>query len=424
MQRLLRVGTWGQSLAHDPDDGQPQRLVHEFHVRPGQGDDASEQAQRWIAFAHPSLHDVIHAEVTQPPGSPAQILRVERSMPRGTPLAQVLVRTGPVEELAVMALFVDLARGLQEAHAAGLVVGNLSAETVVVAAPGTDNVPPLLAVDAGGYSLLVAATGQTLQAETPGFAQWLPVAESLAPEVLAGGTPTAASDVFALAAVMGHALLGHPVFAAPTTAVLRAQMATGVATDTVAELVHKAPHMGGVIVKALAPQGWGRSGALADLVARMSKGTQALPVLTAEGRSVLDPWVAGSPLIPLAAYASSVPWSAQFAETQVVSGAPTLTPASVQDKAKLRLALDQLEMAQVRSRQRAETAGRNILTRLILIVLFALIAAAIAATAMRDAQRAADLIHPPRPADTAAPKPLKPPPVPRVLFETPAQNGR
>ena len=417
-QRLLRVGTWGQTLTHLPGDGQPQRLVHEVHVRPGAADDALTQAQNWLVPLHPSLHPLLHAEVMQPPGSPAQVLRLERPMPRGTPLGQVLGRTGALDELAVAALFADLARGVQEAHLAGLVVGNLQLDTLLVAAPGSDASPPLLAVDAGAPELLAAALGHALQPETPVFAQWLPGLESVAPEVLAGSVPVAASDVFALAATMAHALLGRPLFVAPSLAVLRQRLAVGVQPTEAMLLMQRAPKLGAVLAKALAPQPWARSGALADLVAALTSLTAKVPTCDADGRTVLDAWSPGSPLIPLAAYASAAPWSAQFAETPVQATAPATTPASAQDQAKLRMALDQLEMERLHSQQRSARAGRNLLTRLILVVLFALIAAAIAATAMREARRVEAALHPPLPADTALPRPPKPVPVPRVLFES------
>ncbi len=417
VQRLLRVATWGQTLVQEPGDGQTARLVHEIAVRPGDLDDALALAEAWRAHNHPTLHALAHATLAQPAGSPGQVLRLERPLPRGTPIAQVLSKVA-LDELAVAALFADLAKGLLELHGDGLVAGNLSAETLLLCPPGQDDAAPLLLVDAGLPSLVVAASGPLGDAANPRFGQLLPVAETVAPEVLAGQAPTAAADVFALAAVLATTLLGRPVFAPGSTAAVRAAMAHGLAAADLQQLTQLAPHLAPILQQALAPQPWARAGALAALVGALASLCHDLPTTLVGERTVLAPWAPGSPLIALAAYASAVPWSAQFAESAVVA-ATVAAGGGPEGQAKLRAALDQLELERRRAQRQTETQGRNILSRLIIVALFALLATAIAATAMRQAHRAQVALHPQRPTDTAAPPPIQPLPKARVMFETP-----
>ncbi len=419
VQKLLRVGTWGQTLVQESGDGQGARLVHEVAVRAGDLDDALALADAWRAFHHPAIHALAHGTVAQPAGSPGQVLRLERPLPRGTPLVQVLAKVTLGED-AVAALFLDLAKGLGELHTAGLVAGNLNAETLLLCPPGADEAAALLLVDAGLATLVAAASGPLGEVGNPRFGQLLTVPEVVAPEVLAGQVPTPAADLFSLAAVIAGSLLGRPIFAGSTSAALRAEMAKGVeATDT-ADLTDIAPHLAPVLLRGLAAQPWARAGGLAELTDALAALCASVPTTLADDRTVLAPWAPGSPLIALAAYASAVPWSAQFPESALQVVGSIAANANPQDQAKLRAALDQLELERQRAQTQSETAGRNLLSRLIIVALFALLAVAIAATAVRQAHRAQLELHPQRAADTAAPPPVQPLPKARVLFETPA----
>lgn len=420
VQRLLRVATWGQTLVQESTDAHGARLVHEIAVRPGEIDGALALADAWRAFHHPALHAVDHGTVAQPAGSPGQVLRLERSLPRGTPLAQVLPKVA-LDEAAVAALFVDLAKGLAELHGAGLVAGNISAETLLLCPPGQDEAAPLLLVDAGLPGLVVAASGPVGEVGGPRFGQLLPAPGGVAPEILAGQLLSSAADVFALSAAMAGALLGRPIFTSATTAALRAEMARGPSAVDVADLTGAAPRLAPILQRGLAAHPWARAGVLGELVAACASLSADLPTTLADDRMVLAPWAPGSPLIVLAAYASSVPWSAQFPESALETSASVAGAARPEGQAKLRAALDQLELERTRSQTQSEAQGRNLLSRLIIVALFALIAAAIAATAVRQANRAQVALHPQRPSDTAPPAPLRPLPKARVMFETPSQ---
>lgn len=411
--RVLRVAPGAQTLLQEMGNGQAQ-LVHELALRPGVQDEdpALELAKKWQHFNHPSLHALTAAGVTQPAGSPGQVLHLERPLPRGTSLAQILPKLGALTESVTATLFLDLARGMQQAHNAGLVLGNLAAESLLLCPPGRDDTPPLLLVDAGMPVLVTLAADASL---TP----WLPPPEAQAPEVLTGQAFSSAADSFGLCATVALVLLGHPLFHAESQAELRLQMNAGVQPAELKALTQKSPKMGPILARGLAPQPWARTGVLAELIAEMSKLCELFPTTRAQERTVLAPWALGSPLIPLAAYASAQPWLAQFGENLVVSAPPLTQGTSAQDQARLRAALDLLEMERLRAQNQTEAAGRNVLTRLILIALIALIAAAIAASAVRESHRMQSLLNPQRPADTALPVRVKELPKSRVIFESP-----
>ena len=417
VQRVLRVATWGQTLTQDPGDGSPARLVYELAVRPGELDHALGVAESWRRFAHPSLHALDHVSVAQPAGSPGPVLRLERPMPRGTPLAQVIERTA-VDERALAALFLDLAKALQELHAEALFVGQLAAETLLVCPPGADDAAPLLAVDAGLATLVLTAAGTLGPVSAAAHAQLFGARATVAPEVIAGQRPSAAADVFALAATLAHAALRRPLFAAAAPSALRDAMAAGPTPADVAALHAAVPQLAPVILSGVAAHPWARSGVLPELIDRLQAVCGELPTVVAAERTVLAPWQAGSPLIALAAYATSLPWSAQFAEP-TLGAAPPLPAQSLAGQHKLRAALEQLERERLASHRQAETAGRNLLTRLIVLALFALIAAAIAATFARQNRRHQRELSPERAADTLPPPPLLPEPQSRTWYVKP-----
>lgn len=418
VQKLLRVGTWGQTLVQDASDGHGARLIHEIAVRAGELDNALALSESWRAFHHPAIHALQHGTVAQPAGSPGQVLRLERPLPRGTPLGQVLQKVTLGED-AVAALFLDLAKGLGELHAAGLCAGNLNAETVLLCPPGADDAAALLLVDAGMASLVVAASGPLGEIGNPRFGQLLTVPEVVAPELLAGQLPQPAADVFSLCALMAGTILGRPIFPSTSAAGLRAGMAKGPSPTDAADLATVTPRLAPLLLRGLAAQPWARAGVLAELVDVLTSLCAQVPTTLADDRTVLAPWGPGSPLISLAAYASAVPWSAQFPESALLSIPTVSSTASPQDQAKLRAALDLLELERQRAQLQSEKSGRNLLSRLIIVALFALLAAAIAATAARQARLAQQAIRPDPPLGKAA-APVAPAlPKARILFETP-----
>ena len=112
-------------------------------------------------------------------------------VPGGT-LTQLLDGHGPLELAASLVLLEDTISGLEALHNAGVLHRNLTPDAVVVETTGA-----VLLRDAG-------------LAETPVPAGQLPEQRPyLAPEVLAGGAPTSAADLYAATAVFVESLGGR-----------------------------------------------------------------------------------------------------------------------------------------------------------------------------------------------------------------------
>ena len=112
----------------------------------------------------------------------------------GGSLATLLARRGFLDAGEVVTIAVGVASALVEAHALGLVHGDVSPSNVLFTADGM----PLLA-DLG----VARVAGESL-AGVDGTAEYVD------PAVAAGGEPDAAADVWALAAVCHHLLAGTP----------------------------------------------------------------------------------------------------------------------------------------------------------------------------------------------------------------------
>ncbi|MEO5616869.1 MAG: sigma 54-interacting transcriptional regulator, partial [Candidatus Eisenbacteria bacterium] len=131
----------------------------------------------------------------------------------GWPADQV-VRPGAWDALALLAARVTA--GLEALHAAGIAHGDLKPGNVLVGPPGDDGRPrDVRLVDFG----LAALAGRGAQGHrgTPGYT---------APEVVAGGTPDAAADLYALGATLFTLATGHAPFeGADVNTTLRRQQA-------------------------------------------------------------------------------------------------------------------------------------------------------------------------------------------------------
>jgi hypothetical protein len=112
----------------------------------------------------------------------------------GGSLAALLSRRGPLDPGEVVTVAVPVAQALAVAHDAGIVHGDVSPANVLF----TDDGMPLLADLSTARTALMPV--DRLDA----------TAEYLDPAVAAGGRPTGASDVWALAAVCHHLLVGSP----------------------------------------------------------------------------------------------------------------------------------------------------------------------------------------------------------------------
>jgi len=131
----------------------------------------------------------------------------------GSTLTQLLDAQGPLELAASLVLLEDCVSGLEALRNVGVLHRNLTPDAVVVETTGV-----VLLRDAG-LSTLDAGAG-LLPEQRP----------YLAPEVLAGGSPTSAADLYAATAVFVESLGGRASKAAVRTD-LRPLLSEGMSTD-------------------------------------------------------------------------------------------------------------------------------------------------------------------------------------------------
>lgn len=143
----------------------------------------------------------------------------------GADLAAVLGTHGALPAALAAQVAREALAGLAAVHAAGILHRDVKAANVLL---GTDGTVRL--TDFGLASLVPEVDGDGSVPEVRGSL------ETLAPEIVQGGPPSAASDVFSLGAVLAHALLGRAPFAAGTPsatldAVLHADVSATLGAD-------------------------------------------------------------------------------------------------------------------------------------------------------------------------------------------------
>ena len=151
-------------------------------------------AARWLR--HPAV-----AKVDGYGDTPSRRLYVGVERAPGRPLGELLADGERMVPSRVVRLAARLVEALDEAHAVGLTHGRLTPEAVVVADESDDAGSPLVTLVGLGVGA-IAFDAEVREADRP----------YVSPEQLAGGDADARSDVFGLASLLQHALLG----AAPT----------------------------------------------------------------------------------------------------------------------------------------------------------------------------------------------------------------
>ncbi|MEV0415851.1 serine/threonine-protein kinase [Streptomyces sp. NPDC050448] len=193
-----RLGAGGMGrvyLAHTPG-GRPVALKV---VRPELAEDPEfrHRFAQEVASAR-RIHGLYTAQVVDS-GTDATTPWLATTYVPGPSLQQVVHRHGPLPERTVLLLLAGIAEALQAIHAAGVVHRDLKPGNVLIAADGPRVIDFGIARAADASPL----TGTGLRIGSPGF---------MAPEQALGLPATAATDVFALGALIACTGSGMPPF--------------------------------------------------------------------------------------------------------------------------------------------------------------------------------------------------------------------
>jgi serine/threonine protein kinase len=129
----------------------------------------------------------------------------------GTPLNEVIARCGPLARERILAIASQLFSGLAAIHAAGIVHADLKSQNVLV-----DDVDIVTIIDFG------LARTAAAPPEPDGPISGTPA--YLAPEVIAGGCPVIASDIYAAATILYEMLTATTPYTGHIATILTRQM--------------------------------------------------------------------------------------------------------------------------------------------------------------------------------------------------------
>ncbi len=150
--------------------------------------------------AHPNLcpiYDIAHCELPPPP-----FLFLTMKLLSGETLASRLKKMPTLSRSEVISIFRQMTAGLSAIHAAGVVHGDIKPKNVMLDHSGSDLCVSIM--DFGLARLYASQTTESTRgsiAGTPGY---------IAPELLQRGSPSQATDIFALGVLLQQILIGDP----------------------------------------------------------------------------------------------------------------------------------------------------------------------------------------------------------------------
>ena len=133
----------------------------------------------------------------------------------GTPLNQVIAQHGPLPRERLIAIASQLLAGLAAIHDAQVVHADLKSHNVLV-----DDVDIVTIIDFGlARTMTPTATSNDLVAGTPAY---------MAPEMIAGASPTVTADIYAAATIIYEMLTGSTPYSGHISTILTRQLAESV----------------------------------------------------------------------------------------------------------------------------------------------------------------------------------------------------
>jgi hypothetical protein len=199
------IGKGGMGEVYRAEDIVLGRTVAVKVVQPAAGvSNASERVRNEVsllaAVQHPSLVTLLDARIEDGGSSYLVMEFVD-----GPSLAQHM-RRGPLTEIEVATLAVDLASGLEAVHTAGVVHRDLTPSNVLLASSALSRVPFHAKLADFGVAFLIDSTRLT----TPGMV--VGTAAYLAPEQVRGDAAAPPADIYALGLVLLESLTGQRAY--------------------------------------------------------------------------------------------------------------------------------------------------------------------------------------------------------------------
>src|SRR3954466_141997 len=157
------------------------------------------EARMMAAFRHPGVVEVYDYASADESGGDEQVAYLVMAYVEGEPLS-TRVKQGPMAVTETMSIVAQAADALHAAHEAGTVHRDVKPGNLIVKPNGT-----VVLVDFG-VARSAAVTSVTAVNAIVGTALYM------APEQVAKGNVSAATDIYALGAVAYHCIAGHPPF--------------------------------------------------------------------------------------------------------------------------------------------------------------------------------------------------------------------
>jgi serine/threonine-protein kinase len=256
------------------------------------------EAHAVASLAHPgivTIHDVLEE---------GDRIGLVLELVQGEPLAARIAR-GPLPPAVAAMIAATLADALEAAHGHGVVHRDVKPANVVLGATGAARL-----IDFGIAHVVAGQKDVTAPGTVMGTLRWM------APEQLAGASPTPATDIWGLGAVLYAMLAGREPFAAESPAALIAGQRAGPPP-----IPGAVPELEAVARAALAPDPEGRPSSAAEVGDALRAWLRGAPVATADDPTVtlVPRWGAVRTAAPLSR-AVGVPTAAAVAHTLLLLG--------------------------------------------------------------------------------------------------------
>lgn len=231
---------------------------------------------------HPNIARMVDFGDT-PAGPPFIVLAWAEGEPLGTRLA----RTGAVPERTAVAIVSRLLDALAYAHGCGIAHGDIKSDNLLVAGDGDATTVTLIDWGLARFLSEPAARETEYVSGTPGY---------MAPEVLVGDPPSAASDLYAAGVILYELLTGTPPFGTGNgSEIAKRQLADAVEPPSVRAPDRRiSPVLDQAVLRALALAPADRFATATDLAAAIALPTSPADAIAAVAPNITSEILASS----------------------------------------------------------------------------------------------------------------------------------